>query len=153
MHLFPIAGRRRRAPRFGTALPRAVVGGLVLAGTVAPGALGAPSSRPPGGAVAPPGQGAFFGAYVESGSLRAEKQAAVEAFEAKLHRRLDIDHYYTGWNSSFPDWREEGGAAAGRVPVISLADTPTAGGNSGRDDAMIKDRAKSPTALGKPQVL
>ena|SRR2546421_7544722 len=153
MHLFPVAGRRRRAPRFGTALQRAVVGGLVLAGTVAPGALGATSSRPPGGAVAPPGQGAFFGAYVESGSLRAEKQAAVEAFEAKLHRRLDIDHYYTGWNSSFPDWREEWDAAAGRIPFISWADTSTAVVNSGRYDAMIKDRAKGLKALGTPVLL
>jgi Glycosyl hydrolase family 26 len=164
MPFLPLVAPRRRAPRPGTALRRAALAGLVVAGSVAPHALGASapsaataqssSSRSPfGGPVKPPRQGAFVGVYTESGSLLGQKQNSIEELEQKLHRKLDIDHYYTAWNSSFPDWREQWDADNGRIPFISWAKASAAAVNSGRYDNLIRARAAGIKALGTPVLL
>src|SRR5207253_432976 len=74
----------------------ALVAALLIVGTVtavvapAPGRAGADTALSGPGA---PAQGVLFGAHTKTGSSEAAQQSGVEALEAKLGRKLAIDHY------------------------------------------------------------
>src|SRR5438128_8435882 len=102
----------------------ALVAALLIVGTVtavvapAPGRAGADTALSGPGA---PAQGVLFGAHTKTGSSEAAQQSGVEALEAKLGRKLAIDHYYRPWTTTFPTTREQWDFDNGRIPMISWA--------------------------------
>ena len=103
-----------------------------------------------------PQSGALFGAWVDpdgrwTGNANAE--AEVSSFEKQIGRRLDIDHHYYAWTDRFPSGLEQWDLAHGRTPLITWKGTSLAEITSGRDDAMIRARAKAVRALRKPVFL
>ncbi|HEV7861186.1 MAG TPA: Ig-like domain-containing protein, partial [Acidimicrobiia bacterium] len=115
-----------------------------------------PESVPP--VVAPsgpgaPASGALFGATVRTGSSEAAQKSGVEALEAKLGRKLAIDHYYRPWTTTFPTSREQWDFANGRIPMISWAKTYADEIVYGVHDALIRQRADAIAALGQPLLI
>ena len=86
----------------------------------APSAKGAPKTAPLAGAApaapARPGSGAA-GAAVKTGSSESAQKTGVADLEAKLGRKLAIDHYYRPWTTPFPTTREQWDFANGRIPL------------------------------------
>jgi Glycosyl hydrolase family 26/FlgD Ig-like domain len=103
-----------------------------------------------------PRSGALFGAWVDpngewTGNTDAE--AEVTLFEKQIGRRLDIDQHYYAWTDRFPSGLEQWDLANGRTPMITWKGTTLGGILSGRDDDMIRARARAVHALGKPVFL
>ena len=103
----------------------------------------------PSGPGAPP-VGVLFGAHVKTGSSEAAQKSGVVALEAKLGRKLAIDHYYRPWTTAFPTTREEWDFANGRIPMISWGKTYAEDILTGIHDQLILQRADAIAALGQP---
>jgi len=141
--------RQRHAPIhvFGLAIVMAVLG--LLAPLWSSGR--AEAGGGPAGVLAP-ADGVLFGAHVQPPGS-GDPYKPLTDLEAKLGRRLAIDHYYRDWDAKFPDGREEWDASAGRIPMISWAKAPTHEVNSGQHDDTIRARARGIRALGQPVLL
>ncbi len=101
-----------------------------------------------------PENGAYFGLWMRRGEhTQANIQKNITTRETQLGRKLDIDHHYYQWNSTFPGWREPWDIANGRIPMISWAAVNTLDVNNGSYDAHIRARAQGLRALGKPVFL
>ena len=125
---------------------------VVLALLVAPGYADA---RPGGKLV--PAEGVLLGAYLDGWGDRP--YANVTDFEARIGRRLDIDHRFWAWNDGWPyfgsepyhyeRWDVEGG----RIPMVSW-DYLGAGSLdailNGSHDALIKSKARAVAQFGQP---
>ncbi|HLJ08367.1 MAG TPA: Ig-like domain-containing protein, partial [Acidimicrobiia bacterium] len=107
-----------------------------------------PGAAPSGPAA--PAQGVLFGAHVKTGSSASAQKTGVEALEAKLGRKLAIDHYYHPWTDPFPTTREQWDFDNGRIPMISWAKTYADQIVSGAQDAFIRQRADAIAALAQP---
>ena len=134
----------------------ALVAALVVAGTVT--AVVVPAPGPAGADIAPsgpaaPAQGVLFGAHVKTGSSEAAQKSGVEALEAKLGRKLAIDHYYRPWTTTFPTTREQWDFDNGRIPMISWAKTYADQIAYGLQDDLIRQRADAIAALGRPLLI
>ncbi|HEV7862867.1 MAG TPA: glycosyl hydrolase [Acidimicrobiia bacterium] len=132
----------------------AVLAALLAAATLAPGAnaAGRPQ-KPASGKVVPPKTGTWVGTYEEANGSQLVKQERLLDLESQLGRKVDVDHTYTAWTSTFPGWRETWDTANGRVPFVSWAPASTAAVNSGRYDSMIRQRAVDVKAAGFPILL
>ncbi|WP_231403673.1 glycoside hydrolase family 26 protein [Actinomadura viridis] len=127
-----------------------------------------------GVAPVPPGQGAYFGAWVPpsgaepapraTGSASPTRSASpsgaasarsvpeqVRDFERDLGRRLDIVQNYRGWKSAFPS-REDSALLGGdnRYLLLTWAGADTKEIVAGEHDALIRERARAIRATGKP---
>lgn len=120
----------------------------VVAHTPAPAAADVALSGPTA-----PVAGALFGAHAKTGSSEAAQRSGVEALEAKLGRKLAIDHFYRPWTTTFPTTREEWDFDNGRVPMISWAKTYADDIVSGLHDPLIRQRAEAVAALGRPLLI
>jgi hypothetical protein len=131
----------------------AALAALLAAATLAPGATAAGRAKKDGN-VDPPKPGTtWVGTYEESGGSQAQKMNRVEDMESLLGRKVDVDHIYQGWTSSFPGWRETWDTLNGRVPFVSWAKASTSAVNSGRYDGLIRQRAADVKAAGYPILL
>jgi hypothetical protein len=127
---------------------------LLAAATLAPGARAGDAARKDaGGKVVPPKAGTWVGTYEEQSGSQLVKQNRLLDLEELLGREVDVDHNYTGWNESFPGWREQWDIVHGRVPFVSWAKARTSAVNSGRYDGMIKQRAAEVKDFGHPILL
>ena len=97
-----------------------------------------------------PAQGALFGAHVKTGSSESAQQSGVTALEAKIGRKLAIDHYYRPWTTGFPTTREQWDFDNGRIPLISWGKTYADQIVYGLEDDLIHQRARDIAALGQP---
>jgi hypothetical protein len=137
----------------------AALAALLAATTLAPGATAAGrkahgvGSTSAGGPVVPPKQGTWVGTYQEATGPQLLKQNRVLDLEGLLGRKEDVDHIYQGWGDDFPGWREAWDNLNGRVPFVSWSKAPSSAVNSGRYDAMIKQRAADVKAAGYPILL
>ena len=137
---------------------RAWLAAAVIAAALAatPFAAGADPSAP-GAASLEPSSGVLLGAYAKK-RAEASHYDAVLALEAKLGRKLAVDHHFHKWPETY--WKvEQLDIAAGRVPLISWPGGRwPAGVNaqsilSGSQDATIRSVADALRALGKPVFL
>jgi hypothetical protein len=103
--------------------------------------------------VVPPKQGTWVGTYQETTGPQLLKQNRVLDLEDLLGRKEDVDHIYEAWTAEFPGWREDWDHLNGRVPFVSWAKASTVAVNSGRYDAMIRQRAADVKAAGYPMLL
>jgi hypothetical protein len=103
-----------------------------------------------------PASGALLGAYVDTHRDVGipSFQNDLIAFETDMGRPLDIDHRYFGFSNPFSKkWPLAWDVAAGRIPLISWARTPSTTILSGSDDAIIRAHADEIAALGTPVFL
>lgn len=119
--------------------------------TALPDGLPAGAAGRAGGPLAP-NEGVLFGAHVQA-PPGADPFQVVADLEAKLGRRLAIEHSYRPWDTPFPDGREQRNVAEGRIPLISWGKTSTNEINAGQHDDLIRGRARGVRALGQPVLL
>ena len=124
--------------------------GLLAAALFPPGHPAGAAGRP--GAPLAPAQGALFGAHVQAPRSASAYQVVTD-LEAKLGRRLAIDHYYRAWEAGFPDGREQWDVANGRIPMISWAKAPAGEINAGRWDDLVRLRARGVRTFSQPVLL
>jgi Glycosyl hydrolase family 26 len=139
--------------RAGRALIYLIVLALLVGLTASAGAL-APFQGPTGQDALQP-RSAWLGAWVKpTGSYtKAAQQAAVLELEAKIGRRLAIDHTYVPWGTPI-GWQPAWDLAQGRIPLISFGN----GGDTrqvaaGRHDAYLRSLAEEIRKLGRPVLL
>ncbi|RFU40792.1 hypothetical protein DZF91_15245 [Actinomadura logoneensis] len=130
-----------------------------------------------GVAPTPPQRGAYFGAWVSpdertalpSGAPRPTGSAspaqqdesssapasmtALEGFERRLGRRLDIAQSYHGWKAEFPDAADKAVLTGDRYLLLSWSAGDTKQIVAGRFDDMVRQRARALKATGKPVFL
>src|SRR2546427_8355955 len=136
------AAALRRALALGVAMAAVALASPLLSGSRASAGGG------PGGVLAP-ADGALFGAAVQPPAT-GDPYQPVRDLEAKLGRKLAIDHYYRTWTTAFPDGREQWDASEGRIPMISWGKVATGEINAGKHDDLIRKRAQGLRALGQP---
>src|SRR5205085_15662 len=130
----------------------AVVAALLVVGTLTAVVGPAGADVAPSGPVVP-GQGVLFGAAVKTGSSDAAQKSGGAALEAKLGRKLAIDHYYRPWTTTCPTTREQWDFDNGRIPMISWAKTYADQIVGGLQDDLIRQRADAIAALGQPLLI
>jgi hypothetical protein len=122
----------------------------LLAAVLPPGGLAEAAGRQAGPLA--PAEGALFGAHVQA-TRGVSPYQVVTDLEAKLGRRLAIDHYYRTWEAGFPDGREQWDVANGRIPMISWAKASAGEINAGRWDDLVRLRARGVRAFSQPVLL
>jgi hypothetical protein len=159
-----------RPMRFAVAAAGAmIVAASVLAGCgqsgPAPSGAGsaAPGPAPPAGPALTPGpgtslvprSGVYLGAYVQP--TRYSQLGEVEAFrsfEHALGHPLQIVHLYHPWGTTFPSYADRYFVRSGKILLLTWGGSPnTEAIAEGRDDAMIRARAKALKALHRPVML
>jgi hypothetical protein len=98
-----------------------------------------------------PAAGVLFGAYAGPGDQGPSP--SVVDLEAKLGRRLAIDHFFRAWTSPFPGDREQWDIAGGRIPMISWGGVASSEINAGAHDDLIRTRAKAVQSFGRPVLI
>jgi hypothetical protein len=112
-----------------------------------------PDLTAPGRGPAAPSTGAWVGAWVKPDvPTQAGRVAAVSEFEKAIGRPLDIVHVYHS-TEDFPADADLDFIQQGRTLMISWAGDDTRVIASGRDDALIRQRALEVKALGVPILL
>jgi beta-mannanase len=76
--------------------------------------------------------------------------AAVDDYEKKIGRKLDLVHSFYQWDDPWPTDRDTAAIAAGSTPLISWNGTDTREIASGKFDSMITERARAARDLKKP---
>src|SRR3954454_11408964 len=132
---------------------RALVLALLAVAALVPAAATPPASaagRPAGKLV--PASGFYVGAYSKhaDGYGQDREQQATTDLEARLGRRLHIDHHYYSWTDVFPSWREPGDIENERIPMISWNGETTDAINKGDWDGLISSRAQAIAQLNTP---
>jgi len=132
---------------------RSLVLALTAVAALVPMAATAPASaagRPAGKLV--PASGFYVGAYSKhaDGYGQDREQQATSDLEARLGRRLHIDHHYYSWTDVFPSWREPWDIQNDRIPMISWNGENTDAINRGDWDGLISSRAQAIAMLNTP---
>lgn len=134
----------------------AVVAVLLIAGSIGVArSLAEKPRRAAGPGVAPPRSGAWFGSWVASryGSSADDRQRVIGELEARLGRKLAIDHTFVPWGDEI-GWQPAWDLSQGRIPLISFgSDGDTIDVASGRSDAYLRSLAEEVRALGRPVML
>jgi hypothetical protein len=112
---------------------------------------GAGRGSPPGRGVLAPDRGALIGAW--AAPSRSDGSEPVVELEARLGRRLAINHHFYPWRRPFPTWRERVDLAVGRIPMISWNGTFTDRIAAGEEDLLVRARAAAVRVLGRPVLL
>ncbi|HEV7535162.1 MAG TPA: glycosyl hydrolase, partial [Acidimicrobiia bacterium] len=118
--------------------------------------VGGSPTAVPGAAPSGPGapaQGALFGVHTKTGGSESAQKSGVADLEAKLGRKVAIDHYYRPWTTPFPTTREQWDFANGRIPMISWAKTYADQIAYGFQDDLIRQRADAIAALAQPLLI
>jgi hypothetical protein len=131
------------------------------AGTPAPsasagtGPAGASPRPAPAGDSLVPASGAYLGAYVQpAADTQAGQISAVRSFEHRLGHPLQIVHVYHPWGKPFPTTADRYFVDHGKILLLTWGGAPdTRAIIAGRDDAMIRARARAVKALGHPIML
>jgi hypothetical protein len=111
---------------------------------------GATSTGGSGGAVPAPKQGAYFGAWVKPLTLNQEERyAAVQERERTLGRQFDVVHTYRTWHEDFPRESDNRFLASNRYLMLSWNGIDTKKIVSGRQDHVIRERARAIKGTGK----
>lgn len=96
----------------------------------------------------------MFGAYVSpSQATDPGRIAALETFEQKLGRQLEVVQGYHKWEAPFPTPFDRYVALRGDALLLSWAGTTTSAILTGRFDPMIRERAQALKELGTPILL
>lgn len=102
----------------------------------------------------PPARGAYFGAWVGPAVFtQANSIAAVNGFQRRLGRRLDIVHTYLRWDAPFPTASDLAFIRQRSLLLVSWAGTDTRAIASGAADGLIRQRAREIKALRAPVFL
>ncbi|WP_258724812.1 PKD domain-containing protein [Cellulomonas sp. NS3] len=106
-----------------------------------------------------PSTGLLWGAHVAD-SAAADAESAVQGFEARIGRKLDLTRFYSRWNSPMPPQPVTSALAHGRTPVWSISPQTTSGTKhswasiaAGTRDADIVAHARAVASLGAPVFL
>ena len=150
---FPVVAASRRPPARLAGSWRALVVALAALSTLlppAPAPEAAAAGRAPGPLV--PSGGFYVGAYTKhiDGYGRQRAQEAMGDLEARLGRRLHINHHFYSWTDVFPSWREPWDIDHDRIPMISWNGENTDAIAGGEWDWMISSRAQSIAGLEVP---
>ena len=151
---FPVvAAGARPLARLLTRSWRALVVALVALTTLlppSPAPEAAAAARAPGPLV--PTGGFYVGAYTKhiDGYGRQRAQEAMTDLEARLGRRLHVNHHFYSWTDVFPSWREPWDIENDRIPMISWNGENTDAIAAGEWDWMIASRAQSIAMLDTP---
>lgn len=119
----------------------------------------APKPTPPvasGRKPAVPATGALLGTWIAPRGTdwtQATQQGLWNQRNAAAGRSYDIAHNFYSFALPFPTWRETWAISQGRTPMVSWNGTNTADILSGKDDAMIRQRAASMRDLKAPAFL
>jgi hypothetical protein len=99
-----------------------------------------------------PASGAYLGAYVQPTSYtQAGQISAVQSFERRLGHPLQIVHVYHPWGKPFPTAADSYFVNHGKILLLTWGGAPdTQAIVAGKDDAMIRARARAVKALGHP---
>jgi len=132
---------------------RAVVVALLALATVVP-----PAPAPPAAAAGRingplvPSGGFYVGAYTKhiDGYGQARAREAMNDLEARLGRRLHINHHFYAWADVFPSWREPWDIENDRIPMISWNGENTDSIARGDWDGMISARAQAVAMMNTP---
>jgi hypothetical protein len=102
-----------------------------------------------------PRRGAYLGAYVQPARYtQRDLVTAVQSFERRVGRPIDLVHTYDKWGKAFPTPAERYFADSGKVLLLTWGGSPdTRAIIAGRDDAMIRARALAVKKLGRPILL
>jgi hypothetical protein len=98
-----------------------------------------------------PAHGAYFGAWVRQGAFTQPNQvAALDTLQSDLGRRLAIVHTYLTWQAKFPTTSDRVAVSQGSTLLLSWTGDDSIAVSSGRDDNVIRQRAREIKAIGKP---
>jgi Glycosyl hydrolase family 26 len=112
-----------------------------------------PDLTAPARGPAPPSGGAWIGAWVKPDvPTQAGRVEAEGDFQTAIGRTLDIAHVYHS-TEDFPAAADLQFIAQGKTLMISWSGDDTRVITSGRDDALIRERAEAVKALGVPILL
>jgi hypothetical protein len=102
-----------------------------------------------------PARGAYLGAYVQPTIYTQQAEiSAFLAFEHQLGHPLRIAHVYHRWESPFPTSADWYFVERGKILLLTWGGAPdTTAIIAGREDAMIRARARALKALGHPILL
>jgi hypothetical protein len=102
-----------------------------------------------------PASGAYLGAYVQPAADTDQGEiVAFRAFEHQLGHPLQVVHVYHRWGSAFPTLADKYFVDQGKVLLLTWGGAPnTKAIIAGRDNAMIRARARALKALGHPILL
>ena len=142
----------KRMLRGAAVLAVATVIGATGCGRSGTGAAG-PAQRPaPAGHSLVPASGAYLGAYVQPVTYtQAGQISAVQSFERRLGHPLQIVHVYHPWGKPFPTAADRYFVDHGKILLLTWGGAPdTQAIVAGRDDSMIRARARAVKALGHP---
>lgn len=148
----------RRHPNFVVAAPlarpwRVLVVALAALATLVPPAP-APEAAAAGRINGPlvPSGGFYVGAYTKhiDGYGQARAREAMNDLEARLGRRLHINHHFYAWADIFPSWREPWDIENDRIPMISWNGENTDSIARGDWDGMIAARAQAVAMMNTP---
>jgi hypothetical protein len=99
-----------------------------------------------------PSRGAYLGAYVQPPSYTTRGFiTALQSFERDVGHPVDLVHDYDQWAKPFPTATDKYFADSGKVLLLTWGGSPdTRAIIAGRDDAMIRARARAVKRLGRP---
>jgi hypothetical protein len=107
-----------------------------------------------GGPIAPPSTGALLGAWVKPRVFsQPQRVQAVNQFERRIGRRLDIVNTYRPFTEDFFTKSDLHFMRDGSVLMLSWAGADTRAITLGRHDDLIRDRARKVAALGRPLMI
>lgn len=113
--------------------------------------------RTDGGSLAPtdahlvPTTGVFVGSSAQPDTnTDAGRVAALDRLESAVGRRLDIVHTYLPWDKDFPSASDRTFLESGRRVLVSWNGMDMTEVASGRDDDLIRERARSMRDVGVP---
>jgi hypothetical protein len=141
-----IVSRRRTRLALAAALAAVAAVGVAVA-AVPIGATGGESLVPQ--------HGAYLGAYVQATAYTEQAQIdAFESLERQIGRPLEIVHTYSPWPDAFPTLEDKYFVDRGKILLLTWGGDPnTEAIIAGKDDTMIRARAKALAALGHPVLL
>ena len=107
-----------------------------------------------GGPISPPSTGALLGAWVKPRVFsQPQRVQAVDQFERRIDRRLDIVNSYRPFTEHFFTNSDRRFMKDGSVLMLSWAGADTRAITLGRYDDLIRDRAQTVAVLGTPLMI
>ncbi len=153
LRLSAVVVARLRAPARLARSWRALLVAVLALATLLP-----PAPAPPAAAAGRvngpmvPAGGFYVGAYTKhiDGYGQQRAREAMSDLEARLGRRLHINHHFYAWADVFPSWREPWDIENDRIPMISWNGENTDAIARGDWDGLIAARAQAVAMLNTP---
>ncbi|WP_119727278.1 glycoside hydrolase family 26 protein [Thermomonospora amylolytica] len=144
---------RRRIRAVWLLLPVLLVAAVIVAVTRE---SGGPDDPPADGGPRPPEHGAWFGAYVDPAGGDFSQEGLIGAladYERRIGGPLDLVRTYYPWDKDFPREIDRRVVGNGQVLMIGWGGTRLARILSGRQDGLIRERARALAGLRGPVLL